>query len=166
VAKITDELDKETQGYIEYHLNVRHRLRDLHDVVASSFEEVKAQCFPVPARSAKVEDWIDWVGEEVRVVLGTVWQLNDNFVFLAIEGVPNMLHDAGCQELSQLRELAVSGNVSIVKNVPTDVRKLAGCLVRKWCKNHGLPESLRRLEATNTNIVSNVGLLYNLFRCS
>jgi hypothetical protein len=31
----------------------------------------------------------------------TVWWLNDNFAILAIEGVLNMLHGEGCQELSR-----------------------------------------------------------------
>jgi hypothetical protein len=35
-------------------------------------------------------------------MLNTVWQLNDNFVILAIEGVLNMLNDEGCQELGRL----------------------------------------------------------------
>jgi hypothetical protein len=43
-------------------------------------------------------------------VPGMVWQLNDNFVVLAIEGVLNMLHSSGCQELSRLRDLAASSD--------------------------------------------------------
>jgi hypothetical protein len=34
----------------------------------------------------------------------TVWWLNDNFAILAIEGVLNMLHGEGCQELSRRPE--------------------------------------------------------------
>jgi hypothetical protein len=157
VAKITEELDRETQGYTEYRLNVRHPLRNLHDVVASSFGEVKAWCFPVLARNAKVEDLIDWVGEEVKAMPGAVWQLNDNFVVLAAEGVLNMLRGAGCQELSQLWELAVSSDASVVEDIPTDVRKLAKCLIRRWWKNHRLPEALRRLGAANADMVSKTG---------
>jgi hypothetical protein len=42
VAKIREELNEETQKYIDYHLNVHHYLRELHKLVASSFKEVKA----------------------------------------------------------------------------------------------------------------------------
>jgi hypothetical protein len=31
----------------------------------------------------------------VKVVSGVIWQLSDNFVVLAIEGVLNMLHSFG-----------------------------------------------------------------------
>jgi hypothetical protein len=55
-----------------------------------------------------------------------MWQLNNNFVILSIEGVMNMLNDTGCQELSHLRGLAASSNASVVQNVPNDVRRLAG----------------------------------------
>jgi hypothetical protein len=87
---------------------------------------------PFPTRNAKVKDLIDWVGEEVQVVSDNVWRLNDNFIVLAIKGVLNLLNDAGCQELAQLRGLAASSDASVVKNIPNDVWRLAGCLVQKW----------------------------------
>jgi hypothetical protein len=34
VARVQEELDQETQGYTDYRLNVRGRLRHLHEVVA------------------------------------------------------------------------------------------------------------------------------------
>jgi hypothetical protein len=100
LVRVKEELDKETQDYTDYRLNMWHRLRDLHGVVASSFGEVKPWCLPFPIQNAKVEELIDWVGEELKVMSDTMWQLNDNFVVLPIEGVLNMLLGAGCQDLS------------------------------------------------------------------
>jgi hypothetical protein len=65
-------------------------------VLKASFVEVGAHCHPFPAKNAPVEDYISWFEEEVKTVLGVVWQLNDNFVVLAIEGVLTMLHSSGC----------------------------------------------------------------------
>jgi hypothetical protein len=60
----------------------------------------------------------------------TVWQLNVNFVILAVEGVLSMLNGAGFQDLGHLRGLAASNDdASVVQNIPNDVRKLVGCLV-------------------------------------
>jgi hypothetical protein len=42
------------------------------------------------------------VVEEVKTEPDTIWQLNDNFTVLAIEGVLNMLNNEGCQELGRL----------------------------------------------------------------
>jgi hypothetical protein len=72
---------------------------------------------------------IDWVGEELKVMSDTMWQLNDNFVVLSIEGVLNMLLGAGCQDLSQLHRLATSSDISIIENILGDVQKLVGHLV-------------------------------------
>jgi hypothetical protein len=65
-----------------------------------------------------------------------------------------MLNDEGCQELGRLRDLATSHDVVVLQDVPEDVRKLAGWIVRKWWKPHGLLDALRRLEATHTTMVS------------
>jgi hypothetical protein len=92
----------------------------------SSFDEVKAQCMPFPNKGVVVEEMIDLIAEEVKAVPDTVWRLNDNFAVLGIEGVLNMLHGEGCQELGQLRDLAVSRDAMVLKDVLEDVRKLAG----------------------------------------
>jgi hypothetical protein len=73
-----------------------------------------------------VEEMLNWVAEEVKVVLDTVWWLNDNFVVLGIEGVLNMLNGKGCQELTRLRNLAISRDATVLEDAPDDVHRLAG----------------------------------------
>jgi hypothetical protein len=147
-------LNLETRSYTEYLQNVRRRLCELHETVASSFDEVKAQCLPFPDKGMKVEEMIDWVVGEVRAVLDTVWWLNDNFTILGIEGVLSMLNGEGCRELSQLHDLAASHDVAVLEDVPEDVRKLARRIDRKWWKPHGLPEALQRLKTAHAATVS------------
>jgi hypothetical protein len=65
-----------------------------------------------------------------------------------------MLNGEGCQELGWLRDLATSHNAAVLEHVPEDVHKLAGWIVRRWWKPHGLPEALRRLEAAGAATVS------------
>jgi hypothetical protein len=47
--------------------------------------------------------------------VNTIWQLNDNFVVLAIEGVLNMLYNEGCQEL------AASNDTAVLQDIPENV---------------------------------------------
>jgi hypothetical protein len=101
-------LDLETCSYTKYCQNVHRRLRELHEIVALSFDEVKAHCLPFPDKGAKVEEMINWVVGEVKAVPDTVWRLNDNFAVLGIEGVLSMLNGEGCQELGWLCDLAGS----------------------------------------------------------
>jgi hypothetical protein len=65
-----------------------------------------------------------------------------------------MLNGEGCRELDRLRCLAASHDATILEDVPEDVHKLVGRIVRRWWKPHSLPEALRRLEAARTTTVS------------
>jgi hypothetical protein len=73
----------------------------------------------------------------------TIWRPNDNFTVLGIEGVLNMLHGKGCQELNRLHELVASCDAAILEDVRKDVHRLAGQFVRRWWKPYGLPDALR-----------------------
>jgi hypothetical protein len=126
VARIQGELNGETQGYTDYCMNVRHRLRELLEMMASSFDEVKVRCLHLPAKGTKVEEMINWVVREVQTMLNTVWQLNVNFAILAIKGVLIMLNNERCQEPGHLHRLATSSDASILQDVPDNMRKLAG----------------------------------------
>jgi hypothetical protein len=59
LGRVQGELDEEMQGYTDYHSNVHHRLHQLHEIVASSFDKVKEWCLPFLTKSAKVEEMID-----------------------------------------------------------------------------------------------------------
>jgi hypothetical protein len=76
-----------------------------------------------------VEEMLNWVAKEVKAALDTVWLLNDNFIILGIEGVLNMLNGKGCRELTQLRDLATSRDITILEDLPDDVHRLAGQIV-------------------------------------
>jgi hypothetical protein len=59
LTNLRADFDLETHSYTEYHQNVRRRLCELHEVVGSSFEEVKAQGLPFPDKGVKEEEMID-----------------------------------------------------------------------------------------------------------
>jgi hypothetical protein len=59
LAKLRGGLDLEMRNYTEYSQTVHHRLHKLQETAASSFNEVKVQCFPLSSKGAKVEEMID-----------------------------------------------------------------------------------------------------------
>jgi hypothetical protein len=65
-----------------------------------------------------------------------------------------MLNGEGCPKMGRLRGLVGSCDVTVLENVPEDVHKLAGWIVQRWSKPHGLPEALHRLEVAHTVTVS------------
>jgi hypothetical protein len=52
LGEVEQKLAKETQDYTDYHLNVRHDLRELHEVLKASFREAGACCILFPAKNA------------------------------------------------------------------------------------------------------------------
>jgi hypothetical protein len=97
--------------------------------------------FALPWQSVKVEEMINSVAREVKAMPDTVWRLS-------------MLNGDGCQELGQLCNLSTSCDVAVLEDVPHDVHKLAGQIVQKWWKLHGLLEALRQLETARVVTVS------------
>jgi uncharacterized coiled-coil protein SlyX len=96
LVEVEERLVKETQDRTDYRWDVRHSLCELHEVSKVSLREVGARCLTFPTKNAAIDDYIGWFEEKVKAVLGVVWQLNDNFFLVAIEGVLNMLHCFGC----------------------------------------------------------------------
>jgi hypothetical protein len=124
LTELRGDLDLGTCSYKEYHQTMRRWLHELHEVVASSFDEVKVRCLPFPNKVMKVEEMIDRVIGEVKTVPDTVWRLNDNFVILGIKGILSMLNGEGCQELGRLHDLAGSCDAAVLEDDTDDVHKL------------------------------------------
>jgi hypothetical protein len=68
-----------------------------------------------------------------------------------------MLNAEGCQELGRLHDLAGSSDASSLEEVPEDVHKLVGQIIRRWWKPHVLAEALCRLGEARAEIVSDYG---------
>jgi hypothetical protein len=69
-------------------------------------------------------EMIDWVAEEVKTVPDIVWQLNNNFTVLTIEGVLSMLNGEGCQELGCFHELTASSDATVLQAGGADSAKV------------------------------------------
>jgi hypothetical protein len=70
-----------------------------------------------------------------------------NITFFSMAGVLGMLVDSGCEHLPELRPLAATSDASLLRDIPEEIPRIVGRLVRRWWTNHGLPECLRRLKA-------------------
>jgi hypothetical protein len=55
--KLRGDLDLETHSYMEHRQTMHRQLRELHEIVASSFDKVKV--LPFPDNGMKVEEMID-----------------------------------------------------------------------------------------------------------
>jgi hypothetical protein len=96
-----------------------------------------------PSRGVKVEEMIKWVAKEVKTVPDTVWQLNNNFIILDVEGVLNMLNNEGCQQLGRLRKLPHPATLPFCNMSPRTCKSWRG----NSCENGGNHTACLRLFA-------------------
>jgi hypothetical protein len=60
-----------------------------------------------------------------------------------------MLAGVECEHLPELRRLAMSCDALLLHDVPEDLGRIAGRLVRNWWTHHGLPCCMQRVEEDN-----------------
>jgi hypothetical protein len=75
----------------------------------------------------------------------TFAEANKNITCFVVADILRMLEDSGCGHVPKLQPLVVSSDASVLRDIPEDVQKVAGRLVRRWWTNHGLPECMHRL---------------------
>jgi hypothetical protein len=106
-------------------------------------------CFHFPATKATVSDMLEWFRTEVQAPPTAFAESNQNITCFAVAGVLRMLAGVECGHLSELKKVAISCNTSLLHNVPDDLAKIAGTLVRNWWSNHGLPYCIQQVEEEN-----------------
>jgi hypothetical protein len=65
-----------------------------------------------------------------------------------------MLQDSSCEHLSELQSLTSLSDVALLDDLPLELTKLTGCLVRKWWVQHGLSEASHHLQKEPKVIIS------------
>jgi hypothetical protein len=86
---------------------------------------------------------------EVQALLDTFAQAYQNITCYTVAGILKMLEGVDCEHLSKLRKLDVSSDASVLYEIPSDIKKIAGKLVRRWWTEYGLPYCMQRFEENN-----------------
>jgi hypothetical protein len=87
----------------------------------------------------------------------TITKANKNFVCYAIVGVLRMLYDSSCEHLEGLQSVMAVCDASILEDLPQELSKLTGRIVKRWWARHGLPEAshcLRRVPEVSISSMS------------
>jgi hypothetical protein len=111
--------------------------------------ELSKRCLEYPETSGAISGIIDWFKGEIQTLSGTFAEANKNITCFAVAGILKMLEETGCERVPELRRLAASSDASLLKEIPEDIRKIAGKLVRRWWTHHGLPFCMQHLNEDN-----------------
>jgi hypothetical protein len=81
-----------------------------------------------------------WFDNEIEVLPATVAKENNFFVCYAVVGILWMLYDNSCDHIEGLQSIMATCDASKLYDLPEELSKLTGRLVKKWWMEHGLPD--------------------------
>jgi hypothetical protein len=86
---------------------------------------------------------------EVQELPSTFTESNKNIACFIVVGVLKMLAEVACEHLPELWRLVVSSDASLLHEIPKDIGKIVGKVVRRWWTQHGLPYCMQLLKEDN-----------------
>lgn len=107
--------------------------------------EFGASCLPYSGKGITIGEIIGWFDKEIKYLPATFVKENKNFMCYAIVGVLRMLYDNGCDNVEGLQKIMASCDATILENLPEELTKLTGHVVKKWWSEHGLPDAAGQL---------------------
>jgi hypothetical protein len=133
-AEKTHEVEVATvrTKFQDYRMHHRQKLRNLHFNLEKAVNEFGASCLPYLGKGSTIGEIIGWLDREIKALPDTFLKANKNFVCCAIIGTLQMLYDSGCDHLEGLQSIMALSNASILQDLPPELTKLTGRLVKKW----------------------------------
>jgi hypothetical protein len=125
----------------DYRVHHCQKLHDLRFSLEKAVNEFGASCLPYPGKSSTIGEIVGWFDEEIKMLSATIVKANKIFVFYAIIGILQMMYDSGCEHLEWLQSVMAGCDASILEDLPPELAKLTGRIVKRWWTEHGLPEA-------------------------
>jgi hypothetical protein len=107
---------------------------------------LRGRCMDFPTMNATISTLLDWFLMEVRALPTAFAECNKNITCFAPVGVFKMLAGMECENLPELKKLALSCDASILHDVPDDIGRIAKKHMKNWWNNHGLPYCMLKIE--------------------
>jgi hypothetical protein len=118
----------------------RRKLCDLQFHLEKAVNDFGAGCLPYPGKNSTISNIIRWFDNEIKALLATIVKVNKNFVCYAFVGVLRMLYDNSCDHIEGLQSIMASCDSSILQDLPEELTKLMGQLLKKWWTEQGMPD--------------------------
>jgi hypothetical protein len=113
-----------------YHVHHRRKLHDLRFHLEKAVDEFGAGCLPYPGKNSTIGSTIVWFDNEIEVLPATVAKENKFFVCYAVVGILWMLYDNSCDHIEGLQSIMATCDASILYDLPEELSKLTGRLVK------------------------------------
>jgi hypothetical protein len=137
------------------------RLHDLHRDLEKSLGELHRRCLEYPKTSGTISCIIDWFKGEIQALPNTFTEANKNITCFVVASILKMLEESSCGHVPELQILVASSDASMLSDIPEDIGKITGRLVRRWWTHHGLLYCMCRLKEDNQVIFIPMSLFWD-----
>jgi hypothetical protein len=96
-----------------------------------------------------LSDFIEWFWAEVTMMPTAFAECNENITCYALIGIFQMLAGEGCEQLPELKKLALSCDASVLQHFLVETGWIVKRLTKNWWTRHGLPYCMQKIEEEN-----------------
>jgi hypothetical protein len=116
------------------------KLRELRINLEKAMNEIGERCLPHPGKGSAIGEIVELFDKEIQALSGVITKANKNFLCYCLSRVLRMLYEnVDCDHLDGLEAIMNSYDASLLNDIPDEIAKLSGRIVRKWWSSHGLP---------------------------
>jgi hypothetical protein len=124
----------------DYRIHHRKKLRELRINLEKVMNEIGGRCLPHPGKGCTIGEIVEWFDKEIWALPSVIMKVKKNFLCYCLARVLMMLYEnTYCDHLDGLEAIMNSCDASLLNNIPDEIVKLSGRIVRKWWSSHGLP---------------------------
>jgi hypothetical protein len=132
--------EAEHKKFQDYHIHHHKKLRELRVHLEKAVNEIGMRCLPYPGKKGAISEIVEWFDKEIRALPGVIAKANKNFLCYCLVGVLKMLYEnVNCAQLEGLEAIMNSCDAPILDDIPEEIAKLSGRIVKRWWTSHGLP---------------------------
>jgi hypothetical protein len=127
------------------------KLERLHEMYAEKVRTIGGLCSPMSVEEPSVEDYVNWLSEEVTGLIDMFCGVNENFATAAIEGALALASDS--VDFEVMRVAASQGDADVLP-ARSGMRKAARAVWKKWWRSFGYDYVLSIICAQQMEVLS------------
>jgi hypothetical protein len=127
------------------------KLEGLREMYADKVQTIEGLCSPMSMMEPLVEDYLNWLSEQVVGLPDMFCDVNENFATAAIEGALALVSDS--VDLDVMRVAASEGDTDVLPTV-SSMQKAARAISKKWWHSFSYDYVLSVIRAQQAQVLS------------
>jgi hypothetical protein len=147
-VEIAAEGDKNLR---DFESGLVRKLEGLREMYVDKVQTIEGLCSPMSMMEPSVEDYLNWLSEQVVGLPDMFCDVNENFATAAIEGALALVSDS--VDLDVMRVAASEGDTDVLPTV-SSMQKAARAISKKWWHSYSYDYVLSVIRAQQAQVLS------------